>query len=132
MSYLLDTDTVSAHLRANRTVSDRIGQYFGRVHVSTITVGELTAWVLRKRVSRRKAVDLGYFLSDVSVLPVTEAIARKFGELRAESLDRGRPTPTMDLWIAATSLVHNLTLVTHNVKDFENVPDLALVDWTIP
>ena len=131
MSYLLDTDIVSAHLKTNRRVTDRVLQYLGRVHVSVMTVGELSTWARRKQVSRRRAVDLDVFLHDATILPVTEIIARRFGELRAELLDHGRPTPIMDLWIAATALVHNLTLVTHNTPDFVHIPGLSLADWTV-
>jgi tRNA(fMet)-specific endonuclease VapC len=35
----------------------------------------------------------------------------------------------MDLLIAATAILHELTLVTHNVEDFASVPGLAVVDW---
>jgi len=38
----------------------------------------------------------------------------------------------LDLLIAATALVHDLTLVTHNTQDFMNVPGLGLADWTVP
>jgi predicted nucleic acid-binding protein len=38
----------------------------------------------------------------------------------------------MDLWIAATAIVHDLILETHNMRDFEHVPDLSVTDWTIP
>jgi len=38
-------------------------------------------------------------------------------------------SPGCDLSIAATVLVHGLTLVTHNTQDFTNVPGLAMVDW---
>jgi predicted nucleic acid-binding protein len=38
----------------------------------------------------------------------------------------------MDLLIASTALVHGLTLVTHNVADFANVPSLTVVAWLIP
>ncbi|MFO0917844.1 MAG: type II toxin-antitoxin system VapC family toxin [Planctomycetaceae bacterium] len=131
MSYLLDTDIVSAHLKTNRRVTDRILQYLGRVHVSVITVGELTTWARRKQASRSRVMELDAFLQDATILPVTEMIARHFGALRAELLDIGRPTPTMDLWIAATALVHNLTLVTHNQQDFAHIPGLSLVDWTV-
>jgi tRNA(fMet)-specific endonuclease VapC len=62
-------------------------------------------------------------------VPVDEAVARRFGELRAELLDLGRPTSTPDLLIAATAIVHDLTLVTHNTKYYEAVGGLRVVDW---
>jgi tRNA(fMet)-specific endonuclease VapC len=34
--------------------------------------------------------------------------------------------------IASVALVHDLTLVTHNVSDFKNIPDLHVVDWLKP
>jgi tRNA(fMet)-specific endonuclease VapC len=34
--------------------------------------------------------------------------------------------------IAATALLHGLTLVTHNTRDFANVPGLTVVDWLVP
>jgi predicted nucleic acid-binding protein len=77
-----------------------------------------------------EAVELECFLSDSTELPVTAEISRKFGEPRADLLDRGRPTPELDLFIAATALVHNLTLVTHDQQDLEPIPDLSLADWT--
>ena len=38
----------------------------------------------------------------------------------------------LDLAIAAIALVHGLTVVTHNTKDFSRVPALALEDWEAP
>jgi predicted nucleic acid-binding protein len=38
----------------------------------------------------------------------------------------------MDLLIGSTALVHGLTLVTHNVADYANVPGLTVMDWLIP
>jgi predicted nucleic acid-binding protein len=52
--------------------------------------------------------------------------------LQAWLLDAGTPAPGMDLMIAATALVHNLTLVTHNTRDYANIPDLRLIDWLTP
>jgi tRNA(fMet)-specific endonuclease VapC len=71
-------------------------------------------------------------LRDVGFLEVDLDVARKYGEVYAHLLDQGLPMPQMDLLIAATALVHNLTLVTHNVADFANVPGLTVVDWTVP
>lgn len=79
-----------------------------------------------------EAVELERFLSDSTELPITAEISRKSGELRADLLDRGRPTPELEWFIAATALMHNRTLVTHNQQDFEPIPDLSLADWTAP
>jgi tRNA(fMet)-specific endonuclease VapC len=38
----------------------------------------------------------------------------------------------MDLLIGSTALIHGLTLVTHNVQDFVNIPGLHIVDWLAP
>ena len=38
----------------------------------------------------------------------------------------------MDLLIAATAMVHNLTVVTHNQKHFVTVPGLSVLDWLAP
>jgi tRNA(fMet)-specific endonuclease VapC len=63
---------------------------------------------------------------------VDAPVAEKFGEIRAHEIASGRLTPDLDLLIASTALVHGLTLVTHNVQDFANVPGLQVVDWLAP
>ena len=59
-------------------------------------------------------------------------MARKFGEIRALQLDAGLSSPDMDLVNAATALVHGLTMVTHNTRDYASVPGLSLADWLNP
>jgi len=116
-------------MKGERQVWQRFMQYGGRLHVSAVTVGELFTWALRAKASPKRLQTLLDLLTDVTVLDVTMEVGRKFGELRASLLDAGQGTPEMDLLIAATALVHNLTLVTHNVQDFTNVPGLAIQDW---
>ena len=69
---------------------------------------------------------------DLHVLDVTEDVSRRFGEVRAALLDQGRPTPALDLLIAATALHHGLTVITHNLQDFAHIPGIVVDDWTIP
>jgi tRNA(fMet)-specific endonuclease VapC len=130
--FLLDTDVCSAYLKGNSQVYSRFLQYSGRLHVSTITVAELCTWAMRAKAASGRLQDLLRFLDDVTILDVDRSVAHRFGEVRAHQLDQGVFTPEMDLLIAATSLVHNLTLVTHNVQDFANVPGLMLQDWLAP
>ena len=63
---------------------------------------------------------------------MTDPVARKFGEVRAGLLDAGQSVPELDLLIASTALVHNLTVVTHNTQDYANIPGLNLEDWLVP
>ena len=90
--------------------------------------GELYTWVLRTRSSQR-AEQFNEFLDLVAVLPVDEAVARKYAETRVAMLERGLDAPRMDLLIAATALANGLTVVTHNIRDFQNIPDLEVEDW---
>lgn len=66
---------------------------------------------------------------EVTLLSTDHDVAHCFGILRADLLDRGQKPMSTDLFIAATALVHGLTLVTHNVRHFQNVPNLDVDDW---
>lgn len=132
MSFLLDTVTCSAHLKQRGNLTHRFLQYMGRLHMSVITVGELYTWALRARASPQRLQALLDLLADVQVLDITEPVARRFGEVRAALFDAGRHVPDMDLLIGATALVINLTVVTHNVQDYANIPGLATDDWLAP
>ena len=83
--------------------------------VSVVTVGELEAGVLlategAPRASRLRR--LTAVLAEAPVLAIDRAVAARYGELRAASGRR----PTNDLWIVATALAHDLTLVTRDER----------------
>ena len=132
MSFLLDTDICSAHLKQNQLVTSRFMQHLGRLSVSAITVGELYTWAFRASASPKLIQIVVDLFNDVDILEVTHDVAHQFGRLRAAQLDAGQPKPLMDMMIAATALAHGLTLVTHNTQDFANIPGLTVVDWLIP
>ena len=131
MSFLLDTDICSALLKTT-ALTHRFLQHSGSLHISTVTLSELYTWALRRNAPQKRLQGVIDLLDDMTVLDVTPAVSRKFGELQAALLDIGRPAPEMDLLIAATALVHDFTLVTHNVKDFAYVQGLRLDDWLAP
>ena len=108
MSFLLDTDICSAHLKGVGVVTNRVQQYSGRLFVSAINLGELFTWSFRRRASPRRLIKLREFLNDVAVLDVTAEVAEEFGKLRAAMFDAGRSVHEMDALIAATALVHGL------------------------
>jgi tRNA(fMet)-specific endonuclease VapC len=131
MSFLIDTDVCSAHLKTN-VLTHRFLQHLGRLHISSVTLAELYTWASRASASPKRLQSLNDLLKDVVVLDVTPAVARKFGELQAALLDAGHPAPGLDLLVASTALAHGFVLVTHNVQDFANIPGLTIDDWLAP
>lgn len=132
MPYRLDTDICSAHLRNKGGVSGKFMQYTGQMAVSVLTAGELLTWTLRAKSPPRHHQILMTLLADLTILDVDQAVAQKFGEVRAKLLDQGQPVASVDLLIGATALVHGLTVVTHNVQHFTKIPGLNVEDWMAP
>jgi predicted nucleic acid-binding protein len=79
--------------------------------VSVVSIGELEAGVLLASDAPVRAARLRRLtaiLAEAPTLGVDRAVAARYGELRAAT----RRLPSNDLWIAATALAHDLTLVT--------------------
>ena len=130
MTFLLDTDICSAHIRRPAGLMHRFVQYTGRIFVPTLVMAELYVWAYMR-------VDPGEFLSaittfldyDVEVIGFDEASAEQFGRLKVSLQRIGMTMTPIDMLIASVALAHDLTLVTHNTADFQNVPNLGLDDW---
>ena len=121
---LLDT-VVLSELRKNKpnagVLDYLIAQAADTVFLSAMTIGEIEAGIEKqKSASLAFAEELSQWLSLMElqfaqfILPVTPAIAKLWGRLCVQTGNKG-----IDNLIAATALVHNLTVVTRNVKDFE-------------
>jgi len=100
--------------------------------VPTIVVGELYAGAFRLDDPSPLLQKIERLIADFQVLPFDEACAERFGRVRGGLLRSGITVSTVDLMIAAVALVHDLTMVTHNTKDFAAVPGLRLEDWLTP
>jgi len=130
--YLLDTNVIS---ETRRTRPDGGVMAFlaaadaAALFLSVLTLGELRKGVAIKRRSDADAADrLGAWVDGIEtvfadrVLPIDAAVARLWGELSA-----GRNLPVIDTLIAATAMVHGLSLVTRNTRDVA-ATGVALVD----
>ena len=94
--------------------------------VSIVTVGELEAGVLLATdgaVRAQRLRRLAAVLAETTVVPIERAVAARYGELRAATSGR----PANDLWIAATALAHDLTLLTAD----ERLAALPLIRATL-
>ena len=132
MNFLLDTDICSAHMRRPASLAHRFDQYTGQIAISSVTLAELYAGAYKHSQVNRLLTLIADLLQEVQVIDFDSACAEKFGQVRGALLQRGISPPTTDLMIATAALVHNLTLVTHNTMDFQNVPGLRMDDWLKP
>lgn len=128
MSFLLDTNICSAHMKRPSGLMHRFVQHGGRLYLSTIALAELYAGAYLLDRSAGLFEGILDLLESVHLLPFNEEPARMFGQLRGQLRAAGTTVNPVDLMIAATALVYDLTLVTHNIRHFERVPGLVTVD----
>lgn len=69
---------------------------------------------------------------DLAQLPFDQDAAEHYAEIRAHLQKSGQLTGERDLMIAAITRAHGLTLITHNRREFERIPGLAIEDWELP
>lgn len=132
MSFLLDSDICSAHLRRPGPLFHRFMQHAGRLWISTITLSDLYTWAYKQTDPTLILDKVQDFLRDVQVLPFDNDCALKLGKLRGALLRQGVIVSPVDLMIGSIALVHDLTMVTHNTADYTNIPGLRLEDWLTP
>lgn len=70
-----------------------------------------------------------YFSAPLKCLPFDDECAQQTGLLRAELRRTGQLIGGADLQIAATALAFDVTLVTHNTREFSRIRGLRLEDW---
>jgi predicted nucleic acid-binding protein len=130
MGYLFDTDAISEVLKQRPAAGyvrwlaaiPREEQF-----TSAVVVGELYKGAFRSSATARHLENIEKrVLPAVTVLSYDVAAARVYGQVRARLESAGRPLADADLQIAATALIHDLELVTGNVKHFKRVPGLRL------
>ncbi len=97
--------------------------------LSSITLAELQYGVAKSsdKVKNQQALDL--FITPFTLLDFDYAATLAYGNLRAALETGGSPIGAMDLLIAAHALSRNLTLVTHNVREFGRVAGLGVETW---
>ena len=71
------------------------------------------------------------FFKQFQSLPFDDEAALIFGEIRADLASKGTLIGAYDLQIAAIALANDLTLVTHNTKEFSRIRNLKIEDWEI-
>lgn len=131
MRYLLDTNVCVMYLNGRSiAVRDRIIAISSEdIVVCSVVKSELFYRAMRSNNPSRTLERQQHFLQQFTSLPFGDKAAFSFGKIRAELASAGTPIGAYDLQIAAIALVSDLTLVTHNTKEFKRVSGLRIEDW---
>ncbi len=128
MTYLIDSDWVIDVLNGQQPAIDTLVSLAPHgLFLSVVTYGELYEGAYYSRDPKAALAQLQTFLTNKTILPVTQPIMERFGILRG-TLPRNlrQQIGDMDLQIAATALAFGLTLVTRNLRDYQHVQGLSL------
>ena len=134
LSHLLDTSVYSQPIRKAplQSVQRRWAALGDRsLSTSAICEAEVLQGLEAKGSDRLWRAYRSVLKDRVPVLPVDIRVAEHYARVQAASARAGRTRPAFDLLIAATALVHELTLATCNVRHFEGIEGLSVEDWAL-
>lgn len=129
-AWMLDTNALSELIRnpAGPLVQRLAAEAPGAVCTSIVVACELR-FGARRKGSPTLTQRVEQLLAALEVLPLDEPADEHYADIRAALERAGTPIGAHDLLIAAHARSRGLTLVTHNLREFERVPGLKVEDW---
>lgn len=135
MGLILDSSIVIAAERQRETVAQLLRRIVAaagdqRVALSAVGLTELVHAIyrasdpLQRQNHERYIADL---LTDMEVVPYAKATALRAGKIDGEQRAQGVTIPFADLLIGATALEHGYAVATVNLRHFQMIPGLQIV-----
>ena len=138
MRYLLDTCVISEMIKPQpeeKVIAWIRSCEEDKLMLSVITIGEIQKGISKLPGNKRKR-KLQQWVDEKlkerfmgRIVAVDIEIAQKWGEILAYAEGQGKVIPAIDALIAATGIVHNLTVVTRNVSDMNMSGVLLFNPW---
>jgi tRNA(fMet)-specific endonuclease VapC len=133
VTYILDTNAVSALMKGSRPVIDRLAACAPQeIGIPQPVIAEIALGIERLAASgRRSALEARFDLicSELQRVEWTDAVSMAYGLIKATLERRGTRIEDFDAAIAAHALANGATLVTADVDDMGRVPGLRVEDW---
>ena len=138
--YLLDTNIISELTKTRpepkvlswlQTISEEL------LYLSVLAIGEVRKGIDSLPASNRRSLLESWLANDLvlrfsgRILDVNLDIAERWGTISAQAKMAGTPLAVTDGLMAATTLHHNLTLVTRNIKDLRVSGIKTLNPWEL-
>ncbi len=118
--FLFDTNIISELFRRQPNSGVvAFSKQTKQIYISAISLEEIKFGLSAKPVPRISERLEAFLTNQCTVLSVSTEIAQYAGELRGQLRTKGIARSQADMLIAATAEIHQLILVTRNIKDFE-------------
>lgn len=131
MMYLLDTNSCIGYLSGRAIgVLQRLQSLPPQdIVVCSVVKAELFYGAMKSSNPARTLTEQQKFLGQFQSLPFDDPAAEVYGHIRARLATQGTPIGPNDLMIAAIAVAYNVTLITHNTREFSRVDSLRIEDW---
>jgi tRNA(fMet)-specific endonuclease VapC len=127
---VVDTDVVS-YVFKNHTLASfyyrEIGG--GLAYLSFMSIAELRRWTLQAAWGKQRLHFLEEYLQGFVVIPSSTDLCDLWAEVMVAAQATGRRIECSDAWIAATALLYDVPLVTHNRSNYLGVPGLRIISY---
>jgi len=133
MKYMLDTNICIYLIKQQppKVLKHFKSHTVGDIGLSSITLAELRYRVSKSRHIEKNQQALDEFILPLEIADFDEKAAREYGAIQAE-LERTRtPIGSMDMLIGAHALALGALLVTNNIKEFKQIRNLKILDWSV-
>jgi len=123
-----------AALNGVESVLDRLADVpAGEVGIPIVVVAELVYGACRSRRREQNLAKLRGLRDSIPILPLTDAVADRYGQVRSDLASRGIAKSDFDIVIACTALEAGATLVTHDRAMHDgSIAGLPVEDWLTP
>lgn len=128
---LLDTNIITAFLKGNAAVVERVAQYINvheRLTVSIISYYEILRG-LKALGSKKKLQAFEKFVNDCEVEELGISVMDNAAEIYVKLKNEGKLVEDADILIAATAMNNGFAVVTDNVKHFNRIKGLEVENW---
>jgi predicted nucleic acid-binding protein len=92
-----------------------------------MTEAELEQWALQSNWHAKRTDWLRLFLARFVIVPSSRDLVLKWAEVMVAARRAGRRLETADAWIAATAVLYDAALISHNAGDYAGVPGLKVI-----
>ena len=122
---LMDTNVIVRVLNGDRELINELSK-ISSLCTCTVVLGELMYGAAKSEHVVQNKQNAKSFCSRYPLLGVSNIVAEFYGEIKKDLLSHGNVMPENDMWIAATALANDMTVITQD-KHFEHIQNLMVI-----